>query len=397
MTHSLAQTDSDLPGDFPPPVPTDHRTFNSYPFWSPRFWAGMRLSHWLKLLAGHGCRVDPSRLPFALLTTGAAPFNSALSQLQQLVYGRRITATQLVAPPIFVLGHWRTGTTLMQELLWHDPRLATPTNFQCYCANHFLLTERIALRYLKFLLPGKRPMDNVTLQWDSPQEDEWARVTMGLPSPYLQIAFCRDPPPFVDYENLDELPSAERTAWMDGFMRFLQAVTVSTQRRLVLKSPHHTGRLGHLHQMFPDAKFIHVTRHPFTFFPSTLRMYRSFNFSQSLQSPVQPDGLELSVLESGRRMFQSYHASRGQIPENQILDVRYAELTADPIGTMRTVYEHLNLGPVEPALEGFEKYLQPRRTYVTNRHELPAYWRTRIRREWSTYFESFGYSDDSFE
>ena len=51
----------------------------------------------------------------------------------------------------FIMGHWRTGTTFLQELLWHDPRLASPSNYQVYATNHFLLTEHIAEHYLKFL------------------------------------------------------------------------------------------------------------------------------------------------------------------------------------------------------------------------------------------------------
>ena len=380
--------------DSVPTVPTNRSTFNSFPFWCPRFWAGMRLGHWLGLLARNGFRIHPSRLPWALMTTGNAPFNTAMYGLQQLVYGRRIRTTQPVAPPIFILGHWRTGTTFLQELLWHDPRLATPSNYQTYATNHFLLTESLAQKYLKFLLPKKRPMDNVTLQWNSPQEDEWARITMGLPSPYLRVAFSNEAPPFADYLDMQGLSSAEIDAWKLGFNHFLQCVTLRTGKRLVFKSPLNTGRIRVLHEMFPDAKFIHVTRHPFTFFPSTLRMYRSFDFSQSLQKPEEADGLESYVVQCGRRMYESYHAYRPHVPESQIIDVRYDELTGDPIGTMRKVYDHLGLGEIEPALAGFEKYLLPRKNYVTNRHELPQHWQDEIRREWSQYFESFGYHAD---
>ena len=273
-------------------VPTNRKTFNSFPFWCPRFWDGMRLGHWVKLLFRNGFRIHPSRLPWALMTSSAAPFNSVLYGLQELLYGRRIRATQPPAPPIFILGHWRTGTTFLQELLWHDARLTCPSNYQVYASNHFLLSEYFVERYLKFLLPNKRPMDNVTLKWESPQEDEWARITMGLPSPYLRCAFSNQPPPFGDYLDMDGLSAAEIEAWKQGFQKFLQCVTLRTGRQIVFKSPHHTGRIKLLHQMYPDAKFIHVTRHPFTFFPSTLRMYRSFDHSQSLQKPRENDELE---------------------------------------------------------------------------------------------------------
>ncbi|MEQ9410775.1 MAG: sulfotransferase [Fuerstiella sp.] len=375
-------------------VPTDRGTFNSYPFWSPRFWAGMRFGHWFQLLSRNGFRVHPSRFPWALLTTLVAPGNTALYGLQRLVFGRRISATEPVAPPVFILGHWRTGTTFLQELLWHDPRLATPSNYQTYATNHFLLTERVAQKYLKFLLPRKRPMDNVTLQWDSPQEDEWARVTMGLPSPYLRVAFSSEDPPYEDYLDMAGLSAAEIDTWQQGFHYFLKCVTLRTGKRLVFKSPLNTGRLRLLHQMFPDAKFIHVTRHPFIFFPSTLRMHRAFDFSQSLQKPRDPDGLEACVLKWARRMYESYNAYRPEVPEHQIIDVRYDELTQDPMTTMRRVYQHLDLGPIEPALAGFEKYLGPRKNYVTNRHQLPKHWQDEICRELSQYFDSFGYDRD---
>ncbi len=372
-------------------VPIDRSSFNPFPFWCPRFWAGMRMGHWLRMLARHGFRIHPSRLPWILMTTAVTPGNTAMYALQQLIFGRRVKATQPVAPPIFVLGHWRTGTTLLQELLSHDPRLASPSNYQVYATNHFLLTEQLAIRYLKFLLPKKRPMDNVTMKWDSPQEDEWARVTMGLPSPYERVAFCRAPPVYQDYLDMQNLSADDVQAWTAGFQKFLQSVTLRTGRQLDFKSPHNTGRFKLLHEMYPDAKFIHVTRDPFTFFPSTLRMHRSFDFSQSLQRPVENDGLESYVLECGKRMYDSYLKYRPEVPARQIIDVRYDELVNSPIDTMRQVYDHLQLGDVSPALDGFRQYLAPRKNYVTNRHKLPRYWRERIRAEWGQYFEAFQY------
>ena len=352
------------------------------------------MGHWFGLLYRNGFRIHPSRLPWALSTSAVSPFNSLMHGMQQMIYGRRIAETKPVAPPIFVLGHWRTGTTFLQELLAHDERLASPSNYQVYATNHFLLTEHIAENYLRFLLPAKRPMDNVTLKWESPQEDEWARITMGLPSPYLRCAFSAEAVAYANYLNLDGLSAEHLDAWKQGFHKFLQMVTLRTGKRIVFKSPHNTGRVEQLHAMYPDAKFIHVTRDPFTFFPSTLRMYRSFDFSQSLQAPAERDGLESYVLETGRKMYDSYLSYRPHIPDSQIVDVRYEQLISNPIDTMRQIYQQLDLGETEPALAGFQKYLGPRKDYVTNRHQLPTYWQARIREEWSQYLEAFGYGVD---
>lgn len=377
-----------------PVVPIDRGSFNSYPFWSPRFWGGMRCGHWLRMLAQNGFRIHASRLPWAISTTLISPFNSALYGLQQLLYGSRIRNTEPVAPPIFVLGHWRTGTTFLQELLSHDPRLTSPSNYQVYATNHFLLTESVVVRYLKFLLPARRPMDNVTLRWDTPQEDEWARITMGLPSPYQRVAFSANAAPYDDYLDMDSLSEKEIAAWRQGFDWFLRAVTLRTGKRVVLKSPHNTGRIALLHRMYPDAKFIHVTRDPFTFFPSTLRMHRAFDYSQSMQTTPEHDGLERYVLNCGRRMYDAYLRYRPEIPSSQIIDVRYEEMVSNPLGTMGDIYDQLDLGDIQPALGEFEKYLEPRKNYVRNRHELPDFWVNEIRSEWRQYFESFGYGSD---
>ena len=69
--------------------------------------------------------------------------------------------------------------------------------------------------------------------------------------------------------------------------------------------------------------------------------------------------------------------------------------TNDPIGTLRQIYDHLSLGDITPALDSFPEYLAPRKSYVTNRHELSRYWQDQIRSEWSEYFETFGYADEA--
>jgi hypothetical protein len=50
---------------------------------------------------------------------------------ERLRYGRAVRRTELVADPVFILGHWRSGTTYLQKLLSLDSRHAYPTLLQC--------------------------------------------------------------------------------------------------------------------------------------------------------------------------------------------------------------------------------------------------------------------------
>src|SRR4029077_5609932 len=88
---------------------------------------------------------------------------------------------------IFIIGHWRTGTTLLYELLTLDQRFIAPTPMECFAPAVCLGFGRV-LRWLSFMLPANRPMDNMPVGWDRPQEDEFALMNLGLGSPALEWA-----------------------------------------------------------------------------------------------------------------------------------------------------------------------------------------------------------------
>ena len=82
------------------------------------------------------------------------------------------------------LGHWRTGTTYLHELLIRDPRHSYPTTYQCLAPGHFLISEAWLPKVFFFFVPSRRPMDNMPAGWDRPQEDEFGLCLLGAPSPW---------------------------------------------------------------------------------------------------------------------------------------------------------------------------------------------------------------------
>lgn len=371
-------------------VTEKERKFHRYPIWAPRYWSGMTISGWWRVLKTNRFAVDASRIPWAIVITAVTPFNSALSLLQYLFFDRRIRETELRSPPIFVIGHWRSGTTYLQELISLDVRHAAPTTLQTYAANHFLITQWFVTRFLGWVLPARRPMDDVEISWNSPQEDEWALSTMGLPSPYHKVAFPRNPPQSLDYLDMDHLTPEDQNRWCAALVYFFKAVTLSTGKRLVLKSPHHTGRIHVLNRLFPEAKFIHLSRDPYTLLPSTTRMYRAFEETQSLQVPPQ-EGLERFVLETGERVYQTYFKHRGEIPANRLCEVTFEDLTRDSLGTMEKIYHQLNLGEFEAARADVAAYAGRHKSYQKNQYLFPSEWKSEIENHWKDYFDCFGY------
>ena len=319
------------------------------------------------------------------------PASDCMALTQHLLFGRAIAATKLAGPPLFVLGHWRSGTTLLHELLALDTKYASPTTFECFAPSHFLLTEGLVTRFGGWLLPDKRPMDNMKAGWALPQEDEFALMNLGAPTPYLRMLFpCNE----IPYENtLDSrgFTVEELAKWKFLLDWFLKAVTYKSGKPLVIKSPPHTGRLGILKDMYPDAKFVHIVRDPRKLFPSTMKLWRSLDTVQGLQVGENEPRLRKFVFDSLRTMYRSFDEDRKGIPSNQLVEVKYEDLVRDPVGVVRGVYRDLELPDFETIEPQIQSKMQQEKDYKTNRFSSDNQEEAVILQEWREYATKYGY------
>ncbi len=360
-------------------------------WWIPRFWNGMSMSGWFPLLARNRFQIGVRCMVMALINTCITPVNAAFWAVQALLFGRRIARTEIKDDPIFIVGHWRSGTTMLHELLVLDERHTYPDTYQCFAPNHFLVSSWFFRRMLRLLLPSRRPMDNMAAGWDRPQEDEFALCNMGIRSPYLTIAFPNRPPQDQEYFELKDVPPEELGRWKQALLWFLKCLTLNSPKRIVLKSPAHTFRLKTLTQLFPDARFIHIVRDPYVILPSTVNLWKRLYRDEGFQTPKY-EGLEEHIFRTFSRMYRVFQRDRRLIEPSRFCEVRYEDLVADPIGQMRTIYDRLELGGFDEVLPALEKYVADQADYRTNRYEISSETRAEISRRWSAYIEQYGYS-----
>lgn len=364
--------------------------FHSYPWWSPRFWHGMPLGVWLDLVAEHGGRIAASRLGLLGTITTAAAFNSIAEPLSSARYRRQLRQPPVTEPPLFIIGHWRSGTTLLHELLMLDDRFCCPNTYQCFAPGHFLLTEALVTSALSWIMPSKRPMDDVSAGWDRPQEDEFALANMGAPSPYRRMAFPVTSPDRPQALDLATLSPAELATWKQTMRRFLTLLSVRDPRRPVLKSPPHTARMAVLAEMFPEARFLHVVRDPFVVFPSTMRLWRSLHRFQGMQ--IDPGGtLENYVFTAFDEMYAAFERDRAVLPPGRLQEIRYEDLIADPVARMQEVYEKLELGDFDRVLPDFERQARSMKRYRTNTYDHDPRIVNEIASRWRPFIERYGY------
>jgi hypothetical protein len=365
---------------------------NRYPFWAPRFWHGMTLSGWLRLAIPRIHRIHPLRWPMAAIVTFSAAVNSVLTIVHDLVYGRAIAATPLKHPPIFIVGHWRSGTTLLHEMLVLDDQFAFPTTYECFAANHFILTGRFLPHLLGFLLPARRPQDNMEVSFEHPQEDEFALVSMGAPTPILRLAFPNEKPLYPEFVDMNNVADRDLVRWKNAMQQFVRMQSYVKGKPLVLKSPPHTGRIEILAELFPGAKFVHIVRNPYSLYPSTLRLWTAFEQVQAFQIP-RFQNLEEFVFQTFERMYQGFEEQRAKIDPACICDIRYEDLVRDPVGQLRRVYEELDLGDFSRVQDKIEDFSTERRDYQPTPHNLDDDAKAAVTQRWLGFMKRYGYAD----
>lgn len=355
----------------------------------------MLLPAWARLLWRNQFAVHPTKLPMAFMISLVSIANSSLSVLQELLLKSRIDRQRIDPPPLFIIGHWRSGTTFLHELLVLDHRHSFPTTYECFCPGHFLLSGEFVSRWCGFFLPSRRPMDNVKTGWRQPQEDEFALANLGACSPYLTMAFPNRPV-YQEYLTLTDLTPAEIKAWQDTLQWFLKRVFYRSRQRIVLKSPPHLSRLNVLTKLFPESRFIHIVRDPLDMFPSTVRLWKSLYSVQGLQVP-RFDGLEEYVFTTFETMYREFERQRPLIPASHIHDVRYEDLVRDPIGQLQLAYKKLELGEFEPARPKVAEYARSVAKFKRNEHTLSLKRREEVLRRWGPYLAKYGYGREMAE
>jgi hypothetical protein len=354
-------------------------------------WEGCDLWAWIRLLGRNRVAISPRYWYVAATVTYVGAWHWALRQFQDAWLGERPERTPLVHEPLFIVGHWRTGTTLLHELLILDERHTCPNTYQCLCPSHFLISERLFTRLFRWILPSRRPMDNMPFGWDRPQEDEFAMCLLGQPSPYESIAFPNRQ--WLDEAALrvDGLPPGPRRAWKRALVRFLRQVSFKDPRRLVLKSPTHSFRIPTLLELFPDARFVHIVRDPHVVFPSTINLWTSLYRTHGLQTPTFA-GLEEHVLETFVQLYERLEEGRRHVAAGRWHELRYEDLVADPVGQVRRLYDALVLGGFERVRSRVEQFQASRAGYTTNRYPiLSPRQRAAIADRWGAIIRRYGY------
>jgi len=309
--------------------------------------------------------------------------------------GRALKHHEITEAPLFVLGHARSGTTHLFQLLAQDPQFG----FERFRQSIFPYMCGPMRPFADFLLtglgPNERPMDDMTFTPDGAAEDEDAIGSVNGQMVTLAFYFPREASRhFEKWALMRDLSAAELAQWQDAVRTtFRKASWLAGGKRLVSKNPWHTSRVTHLHALWPDAPMLHIVRHPYGVFLSAWNaLVKGAPFLQL--GHVDDDEMRDLFFGFYRDMLQQHLEQREVLPAGQYAELRYEDLVVDPVGQMRRVYEQLNLDGWSRFEPNLRAYLATIADYKPNRFDLDRVLAARIAEEWRFAFDEWGYDPD---
>ena len=352
---------------------------------------GCRFDVWLRLLGENRFQIRLNRVPEALVITLFSLLLYPAALLERLLFAGKVRSQQ-VREPLFILGHWRSGTTFLQNILTRDPARGYFDPPNTVTVNNAVLLSWLFYNMEKKILPDSRPMDNLKYGMDLPMEDVVALTNLTTLSIDHLLFFPRNYDTYLNAAFVDELPEKKRRAWRRVYHYLLQKQTWRCQGKpLVLKSPDSTCRAAELWRMYPDAKFVHIYRDPYRVIPSTINMFLKLFDRMQLQPAPEREFMEDMIVALFGRVYRKLFADMELIPPQQLVEIKYEDFERDPNSYIREIYRKLDLSGYEAAAPHFAAYIASQSDYQKNTFRDDPRLMQKINRELGFYFERYGY------
>jgi hypothetical protein len=274
-----------------------------------------------------------------------------------------------------------------------DPQFAYPTTFQTITPGLFLGSERYIKPIVASSLPPKRPQDDISLNVDFPQEEEYGIGNLSPYSFYHGWCFPKNKDHYYNFVLMDQISQSAVDEWKKIYLYYLKKITLyNNGKQLVLKNPSNTSRVKLLLEMFPEAKFIHIIRNPYHTFLSMKRNIEKEMTLYCLQKPGEWHTFETSMVTLYNNMFKKYFQEKTLIPPGNLVEIYYEEFLAHPLDTLKAIYHDLGIPGFQDAKKEFSEYIRSQGDIRTYTYQIPKEVENKIYQHLKMTIDHWGYT-----
>lgn len=331
------------------------------------------------------------RLKF-VLTYLVCVFLCFFAWIQNGIYRRKVAKKKLENDPLFIIGHWRSGTTFVHNVLAKDKRFGYTTTYHTVFPHIVLWGQSFFKGTMSSIMPDKRPADNMELNVDLPQEEEFALSNMSSCNYYNFWFFPQNMMEYCSkYLTFKGASQAEKDEFKTKFQKLVKISMENTGgTRYLSKNPPHTARVKELLEIYPNAKFVYLMRNPYTVLESTR------NFFYKTIKPLQLHSIEEAqfdkqIIEVYKELYMKYEEDKGLIPEGNLIEMKFEEFELNPSAATKKIYDQLSLEGYDDAKEEIEKYLDTKKGYKKNAYKYAPEVIETVEREWKFAVEQWNY------
>jgi hypothetical protein len=295
---------------------------------------------------------------------------SAFHWIDRLTFRKAVNKFVFKESPLFIIGHWRSGTTYLHNIVTRDPASGYSTTYQSVFPNN-LKSKLVFKTFMRIFMPAKRPGDNMKMSVNLPQEDEYGLSNMThqsfyhffyFPSSYRSL--------YKKYIRFESLSEDEIADWKLKYKRMVIKALINTSgSRAILKNPVNTGRMLRLLEIFPEANFVFIVRNPMIVYLSTKKFFRQWFPLLNLEDFPLEDISNL-VLDVYVKLIEDYLSDKKSVNSKRIIEVRFETLLENPIEEIKRIYDTFGYKRFQELKPGFQEYLDTINSFKSDSYTM---------------------------
>jgi hypothetical protein len=316
---------------------------------------GSDFANFRKVTAGH--HID--RKVMYVLTGVSTLLFRTLGYLGERRSIKKIKKISIGEPPVFIIGFWRSGTTLLHNLLCSHPEAAYVSTFQGIFPHHTPAGEWWLKPLVSPMLPCKRPADGVKLDFELPQEEEIALGNLQPLSFYHFMYFPVDIDRLITRNLLFEgVTPEEITKWKEAYLFLIKTAILRTGGSLFIsKNPPNAFRIPLLLEMFPGARFINIFRDKEKTLHSFMRFLTEVIAGIGLQH-FDGSHLRKSLEKLYDLYLREYNKNKKLIPPENLIEMDYQELLDNKYEITEMIFDRFSPMHKEEAMKNVGLFLK---------------------------------------
>lgn len=313
---------------------------------------------------------------------------------ERIFINPRFENKKLEIAPIFIIGHWRSGTTHLHNLLSHDKQMGYVSTYQSVFPDTLFnkLGRFLFRNFMGYLIPKKREGDNVTLGPELPQEEEF---TLGHRTPLSHYLFWFFPKKndvfFKKCIKMETVDSEVLQLWKEEMHLMVHKALKNTNGKVYLsKNPPNTARIPLLLEMFPNAKFIHIHRNPIEVYLSTQNFFKKMMPYLQLEIITQEEINEI-IINNYKNLMGDYFENKKLILPENLFELSFEQLEKEPLELLKSIYKRLSISGYSDSEQVFKTYIDAMRNYKKNSLSIRERELQMVLKEWHFAMEEFNY------